>query len=103
MEFFCLFFDRLECAGYSFAYVAHFVLLRDVWIRTQKATVLASALPSTNLATYLPGKAYIRGRTKVGVGMGCQKGIDIRQYGKRIYQSKNEGLTVVEMGCQRRK
>jgi hypothetical protein len=27
--------------GHSFAYVAHFVFLRDVWIRTQKAAVEA--------------------------------------------------------------
>jgi hypothetical protein len=25
------FFGRLECVGHSFAYVAHFVFLRDVW------------------------------------------------------------------------
>ncbi len=34
-----IFFGRLECVGYSFAYVAHFVFLRDVWIRTQRAAV----------------------------------------------------------------
>jgi hypothetical protein len=26
--------SRLECVGHSFAYVAHFVFLRDVWIRS---------------------------------------------------------------------
>jgi hypothetical protein len=31
------FFGRLECVGHSFAYVAHFVFLRDVRIRTQRA------------------------------------------------------------------
>jgi hypothetical protein len=46
------FFDGLECVGHSFAYVAHFVFLRDVWIRTQRAAV-ASWL-ATNLATNLP-------------------------------------------------
>jgi hypothetical protein len=39
--------------GHSFAYVAHFVFLRDVWIRTQKAAA-ASGCASTNLATHLP-------------------------------------------------
>ncbi len=34
---FFLFFGRLECVGHSFAYVAHFVFLGDVWIRTQRA------------------------------------------------------------------
>jgi hypothetical protein len=37
--FFCIFFGGLECVGQSFAYVAHFVFLRDVWIRTQRAAV----------------------------------------------------------------
>jgi hypothetical protein len=39
---FCLFF-----AGRSFAYVAHFVFLRDVWIRTQRAAVASRR--TTNL------------------------------------------------------
>jgi uncharacterized secreted protein with C-terminal beta-propeller domain len=30
---------RLECVGYYFAYVAHFVFLGDVWIQTQRAAV----------------------------------------------------------------
>jgi hypothetical protein len=45
--------------GHSFAYVNHFVFLRDVWIRTQRAakasrraTNLATNLH--NLATHLP-------------------------------------------------
>jgi hypothetical protein len=29
----------LECVGHIFAYVAHFVFLRDVWNRTQRAAV----------------------------------------------------------------
>ncbi len=33
---FYLFFVGLECVGHSFAYVAHFVFLRNVWIRTHK-------------------------------------------------------------------
>ncbi len=32
-------FGGLECVGHSFAYVAHFVFLRDVWIRTQRVAV----------------------------------------------------------------
>jgi hypothetical protein len=36
--------------GHSFAYVARFVFLRDVWIRTQRAAVAYA----TNLATHLP-------------------------------------------------
>ena len=32
-------FGGLECVGYSFAFVAHFVFLRDVWIRNQRAAV----------------------------------------------------------------
>jgi hypothetical protein len=33
------FFCDLECVGPSFAFVIFFVLLRDVWIRTQRAAV----------------------------------------------------------------
>ncbi len=36
---FCRFFSGLECVGHSFAYVANFIFLRDVWIRTQWADV----------------------------------------------------------------
>jgi hypothetical protein len=49
--FFIIFFGGLECVGHSFAYVAHFVFLRDVWIRTLIAN-LAAHLP--NLATHFP-------------------------------------------------
>ncbi len=49
----CVFiFGGLECVGHSFAYVAHFVFFRDVWIRTQKAAVASRR--ATNLATHLP-------------------------------------------------
>jgi ionotropic glutamate receptor len=34
---FLAFLGGLECVGHSFAYVAHLVFLRDVWIRTQRA------------------------------------------------------------------
>jgi hypothetical protein len=47
-RFFCIFFAGLEYVGHSFAYVAHFVFLGDVWIRTQRAAVAC-----TN-ATHLP-------------------------------------------------
>ncbi len=46
------FFGVLECVGHSFAYVAHYVYLRDVWIRTQRAAVASRR--ATNLDTYLP-------------------------------------------------
>jgi hypothetical protein len=45
-------FGGLECVGHFFAYVAHFVFLRDVWIRTQRAAVESRS--ATNLATNLP-------------------------------------------------
>ncbi len=48
MHFFLYFFGGLECAGYSFADIAHFVLLEDVWIRTQRAAVASRC--ATNLA-----------------------------------------------------
>ncbi len=51
---FCIFFGGLQCVGhgYSFACVANFEFLRDVWIRTQRAAVASRR--ATNLATYLP-------------------------------------------------
>ncbi len=39
VQLFCIYFGGLDCVGHSFAYVAHFVFLRDVWIRTQRAAV----------------------------------------------------------------
>ncbi len=51
-EFFCYFFSAgLSVLHMSFAYVAHFAFLRDVWIRTQRAAI-ASRL-ATKLATHL--------------------------------------------------
>ncbi len=35
--FIYILFGGLQCVGHSFTYVAHFVFLRDVWIRTQRA------------------------------------------------------------------
>jgi hypothetical protein len=37
--FYFIFYFYLECAGHSFAYVAHSIFLRDVWIRTPRAAV----------------------------------------------------------------
>jgi hypothetical protein len=42
----------LECVGNSFVYVAHFIFLRDVWIRNQRAAVASRR--AINLATRLP-------------------------------------------------
>ncbi len=39
-------------AGHSFAYVAHFIFLSDVWIRTHRAAVASRR--DTNLANHLP-------------------------------------------------
>jgi hypothetical protein len=50
--FFKYYFGGLECDGHSFAYVAHFVVLRDVWIRTQRAA--EASRRATNLANHLP-------------------------------------------------
>ncbi len=50
-----IFFAGLEYVGHSFAYVAHFVFLRDVWIRTQCAAVASRR--ATNLATHFPNLA----------------------------------------------
>jgi hypothetical protein len=49
---FFIFGGGLECVDHSFAYVAHFVFLRDVWIRDQRAAVASRR--ATNLATHLP-------------------------------------------------
>ncbi len=43
---------NLLATGYSFAYVVHFVFLRDVRIRTQSAAV--ASWHATNLAAHLP-------------------------------------------------
>jgi hypothetical protein len=46
-----IFFGGLQCVGNSFAYVAHFVFLRDVLIRTQRAAVASRRV---TLTTHLP-------------------------------------------------
>ncbi len=51
-SFLVYFLGGLECVGHSFVNVAHFVFLKDVWIRTQRAAV--SSRCATNLATHLP-------------------------------------------------
>ncbi len=52
---FFVYFWALGCVGHSFAYVTHFVFLRDVWIRTQRAPVASRR--AANLVTYLPNLA----------------------------------------------
>ncbi len=54
-SFFVYFLGGLQCVGLSFARVAQFVFLRDVWIRTQIAAVTSRR--ATNLATHLTGLA----------------------------------------------
>jgi hypothetical protein len=49
---FFLFLGGQEFVGHSFAYVAHFEFLRDVWIRIQRAAMASRC--ATNLATHLP-------------------------------------------------
>jgi hypothetical protein len=50
LVFFVYFFGGLECVGHSFAYIAHFLFLGDIWIRTQRATIASRC--ATNLATH---------------------------------------------------
>ncbi len=57
MYFFQYFFGGLECVGYSFTYVAHFVLLGDAWIRTQRAAIASRC--ASNLAKHLPISTYL--------------------------------------------
>ncbi len=45
-------FWRASVRCHSFAYVAHFVFLRDAWIQTQRDAVASKR--ATNLATNLP-------------------------------------------------
>ncbi len=53
----------LECVGQSVAYLAHYVYLRDVWIRTPESFRSKQARyqlspPSPYLATHLPKKLH---------------------------------------------
>ncbi len=52
-----------ECFGHSFVYVAHFVILRDAWIRTQRAA--AARRCANNLATHLPISNYPESRNQI--------------------------------------
>jgi hypothetical protein len=36
-QFLDIFCGAIECVGHFFAFVSHFVFLKDVWIRTQRA------------------------------------------------------------------
>jgi hypothetical protein len=49
--FLYIFFCRLECVGHSYSLCRPFILLRDVWIRTQR--VAMESRRTTNLATHL--------------------------------------------------
>ncbi len=44
--FLYIFWRAIECVGHSLAYVAHFVFLGDVWIRTRELPQQAGALPT---------------------------------------------------------
>jgi hypothetical protein len=66
--FYYTYFWRLQYVGHSFACVAHFVFLRDVWIRTRtkragwRASNLATHLPTAThlpLSTHLPKATYL--------------------------------------------
>jgi hypothetical protein len=54
--FCCIFFGGLKFVGHSFASVAHFAFLRDVWIRIQRAAVASRR--ATNLATPSQSQQY---------------------------------------------
>jgi hypothetical protein len=41
-----IFFGGLKCVGHYFAYVAHFVFLRDVWIQLRERSQQAGAIPT---------------------------------------------------------
>ncbi len=51
LQTFLFIFLRARVCGPSFVYVTHFVFLRDIWIRTQKAA--AASRRTSNLATHL--------------------------------------------------
>jgi hypothetical protein len=52
---FCIFFGRARVYPPLFDYVAHFIFVRDVWIRSQRAAIASRR--ATNLATHLPNIA----------------------------------------------
>ncbi len=49
---------KLECVGHSFAYVARFVVLKDVRIQTQRATV--ASMRAASLAIHLSNVILVR-------------------------------------------
>jgi hypothetical protein len=73
----CVCQSFLWCVRLSFTYVAHFLFLRDVWIRTQRAAVASRR--ATSLAIHLPVNLYIVLKLPVGglpltgvlPGIGC--------------------------------
>jgi hypothetical protein len=75
------FFGGLECVGHSFAKVAYFVFLSDVWILTQRAALASRR--ATNLATHLPEFAHL------------PEG----NWGKYYLVFTNSPLDVVELVC----
>ncbi len=54
---FCIFLGGVVYVCHSFAYVAYFVFLRDVSIRTQRAAVASRR--ANNLATHLIASVYL--------------------------------------------
>ncbi len=52
LHYFIFIFCGLECVGHSFAYIAHFVFLKIVRIRNQRAAVVSRF--AAKLATHLP-------------------------------------------------
>jgi hypothetical protein len=88
---FSAFFGGLERVGYSFAYVAHFVLLGDAWIRTQRAAVASRC--ATNLANHLPISTYLAILNSNSNINYCKKG--------RFYRKEQRRYRYGEGGAQR--
>jgi hypothetical protein len=66
INFFVYIFGWLGSVGHSFAYVAYFVLLRDVWIRTERVAVASRR--ATKIATHL---LFIGGLEYLGHSFAC--------------------------------
>jgi hypothetical protein len=58
-------FCGLECVGQSFAYLAHFVFLRDVWIRTQRAAVASRRLTHLSQRYFIQKKQFVKSKKTV--------------------------------------
>jgi hypothetical protein len=65
ISFFCIYYLRAS-VGHSFAYVAHLVVLKDVWIRTERVAVASRR--ATKIATHL---LFIGGLEYVGHSFAC--------------------------------